>query len=167
MEDVPRLPARLVRLAVEDPLRRPYLLTWKHDGQAVMVEGAVADRVRVALAQWSPAPYPSGPFVDVRRESEERAPSLYVSTMYRALPRGLGRELLLVCWTCDSPRRFLFGWEKTPRGYRRSSWRCRRCAGLRFTSEGRWETRFARHLRQSGMEDDERVPWDPYFRPVG
>ena len=62
-----------------------------------------------------------------------------VHVFRRALRRYGGQDFLLACPYCGSLRRALYGW--TPRGEYTSSaqtstWQCRRCAGLRYASEG-------------------------------
>jgi hypothetical protein len=59
----------------------------------------------------------------------------------RMLPRNGGRALLLFCSYCNTPRRYVYGWEwDSFSGWsnrlRSISWRCRSCARLRYTSEG-------------------------------
>jgi Protein of unknown function (DUF1275) len=55
------------------------------------------------------------------------------------LPRNRAEDLLLVCLGCDTPRRYLYGWEAAGR-YTNSAevshWMCRSCARLRYSSEG-------------------------------
>ena len=61
--------------------------------------------------------------------------------VWRALPRNGGRALFLLCPWCETPRRFVYGWEwDSFSGWsnrvRRIGWRCRSCAQLRYSSEG-------------------------------
>jgi len=56
-------------------------------------------------------------------------------------PRNGGRALFLLCPWCETPRRFVYGWEwDSFSGWsnrvRRIGWRCRSCARLRYSSEG-------------------------------
>ena len=57
----------------------------------------------------------------------------------RSLPGNVGHYLLLACPFCCSLRRALYGWEgggKYTSSALRSQWQCRKCAGLRYASEG-------------------------------
>lgn len=58
---------------------------------------------------------------------------------WRCQPHG-GRSLLLRCWQCQKPSRALYGVRVGNDGRyyvaRPADWECRRCAGLRFSSEG-------------------------------
>jgi hypothetical protein len=61
--------------------------------------------------------------------------------VWRVLPRNGGRALFLLCPHCNTPRRFVYGWEwDSFSGWsnrvRQISWRCRACARLRYSSEG-------------------------------
>ena len=68
--------------------------------------------------------------------------------VWRTLPRNGGRALFLFCPYCNTPRRFVCGWEwDSFSGWsnrvRQVSWCCRSCNRLRYSSEGG-------HLRGSG-----------------
>jgi hypothetical protein len=61
--------------------------------------------------------------------------------VWRMLPRNGGRALFLLCPGCNTPRRFVYGWEwDSFSGWsnrvRRVSWCCRSCNRLRYSSEG-------------------------------
>jgi len=164
LESVPRLPAIGVRYALDDPLRRPWLFVWRRDERSwVNSVAKVAEAVRVAVGDWAAAPYPRGPFVDVRdvrQLAEAPSPALFMRTRYRPMPRGTGRELLLVCHSCDTPKRFLYRWARTERGRARTiQWSCRACAGLRFASEGQCPDGF-------GFGFPRQEPWPPYIYPL-
>ena len=47
LESVPRLPALAVRLALDDPARRPYLFVWKLDDRFVNGVGEIVEAVVV------------------------------------------------------------------------------------------------------------------------
>jgi hypothetical protein len=158
LEFVPRLPAVAVRAALDDPLRRPYLFVWKLDGRPVNGAREVVDAVRVTLGDWQQVPYPDCPMADVRRPKDPCVPERFLRTRYRPLPRGFGRELLLVCGGCDRPKRFLYAWENAGDGPARfrfgRTWRCRSCAGLSFASEGEYDP--------LGWGYPRPHPWNPY-----
>ena len=80
-----------------------------------------------------------------------------IRTVRRRLPRNGGMALLLTCPCCQRPCRHLYGWSVSDKRVVRSVWKCRICAGLRYTSEGayvrfRWLGGYPRTL-----------PWDPYI----
>ena len=61
--------------------------------------------------------------------------------VWRALPRNGGSALMLLCFYCNTPRRFVYGWEwDSFSGWsnrvRQVSWCCRSCNRLRYSSEG-------------------------------
>src|SRR6516165_9257865 len=61
--------------------------------------------------------------------------------VWRMLPRNGARALFLLCPWCETPRRFVYGWEwdrfsGRSNVVRNISWRCRSCARLRYSSEG-------------------------------
>jgi hypothetical protein len=143
-EYVPLLPAGAVRRVLDDPRKIPYLLVWKNSS-----DGEVKDAVRVALCE------DPGPFYGTNREvfciRGRYLPCNWVNvkrtdrsneilrTVWQPLPRNRARDLRLVCPGCQAPRRFLYGWE--PGGQYTSSvqtsrWQCRKCAELRYASEG-------------------------------
>src|ERR1700741_851272 len=110
LESVPRLPALAVRMALDDPLRRTYLFVWKLDDRFVNGVGEIVETVGVGIAERLPASYPDGPVADIRRIGEEPVKRFFLRTRYRSMPRGLGYELLLVCHSCERPKRFLYCW---------------------------------------------------------
>lgn len=159
LEFVPRLPALAVRLALEDPARRPYLFIWKLDyrsikGASEIVEALVVRR-HDRFREW-----PSGPSAEFWSGPETRESRGWseMPTCYRRLPLGAGAELLLVCRYCEKPKRFLYCWEKEGRCRSRSAagWICRECAGLSFASEGRGDH------DPLGWGDPRPEPWSPY-----
>jgi len=129
-EQVPMLPAWAVRAALDDPRRIPYLLVWKSRR-----DGEIKEAVRVArsIPQTN---LPEAESVEVQRTDGSTVP-VYVT--WRRQPHG-GRSLLLRCWKCQRPCRGLYGAEVGDDGrfyvVRRADWECRRCAGLRYSSEG-------------------------------
>ena len=154
LESVPRLSALAVRLALDDPARRPYLFAWKNDVGKI-VEAVVARR-HDRFREW-----PRGPSAELwRRPAHARSRGwTELGTLYRRLPRGAGLELLLLCWRCMEPRRFLYGWEKAGNHRFRfaAGWICRACAGLSFASEGQFDPWGCGYPRPE--------PWGPYVEP--
>jgi hypothetical protein len=72
-------------------------------------------------------------------------------------------DFLLVCPGCDTPRRYLYGWEAAGRftnSADASRWQCRSCAKLRYASEGGY-LRPGRYLRAGGNLPRPE-PWFPY-----
>src|SRR5262250_613183 len=129
-ERVPELPALAVRWVWDDPRRIPYLLLWKnrHDNlitEAVRIVCSVP-RTRV----------PEADSVEIKR-TDGTAVTVYLA--WRRQPHG-GRALLLRCWRCQRPARSLYGFKvgNDGRFYKavRADWDCRRCAELRYASEG-------------------------------
>lgn len=132
-EYVPLLPGWIVSRVLDDPRRIPYLLVWKSRS-----DGTVQEAVRIAPysetdrlggLDWTGA-------VEIKRHDGTRN---FIRTLLRPLPRNGGKARLLVCPYCQISRRGLYGWE--PGGqYTTSvescSWRCRKCASLRYSSEG-------------------------------
>ncbi len=129
-ERVPMLPAWAVREVWDDPRRIPYLFIWKHPR-----EGTTKDAVRVAR-QVARTSLPEADSVEIKRADGSTVP-IYLA--WRRQPHG-GRSLLLRCWECQRPSRALYGYRKGNDGryYRAelADWQCRRCAGLRYSSEG-------------------------------
>ena len=139
-EDMPVIPAWLVRSNLDDPRRIHYLLVWKDERH----DGEIKEVVRLADGG-----FPD--LVELKRTDESTA---VLRIVWRMLPRNGGRALFLLCPHCDTPRRFVYGWEWdsfTGRSntVNRIPWRCRSCARLRYSSEGghlcggrRWLARF-------------------------
>ncbi len=156
LEFVPRLPAVAVRAAVEDPLRRQYLFVWKLDGRFVNGVGEIVEAAVVRRHDLF-RPWPRGPSAEFWSgpASKQSRGWAEVATFYRRLPKGGGAELLLLCWDCQRPKRFLYRWAKA--GHHRSrstSWICRKCAGLSFASEGQYDP--------LGWGYPRSEPWNPY-----
>jgi hypothetical protein len=62
-----------------------------------------------------------------------------IRTLLHPLPRNGGKARLLICPYCKIPRRGLYGWELGGRytsSSTHSTWGCRKCNLLRYTSEG-------------------------------
>jgi hypothetical protein len=119
-------PAWPVRSNLNDPRRIPYLLVWKDERH----DGRIMEAVRMAC-------YSPGPHVELKRTNGSITVLRIVSRM---LPRNGGQALFLLCRCCDTPRRFVYGWEwDSFSGWSTRvsiSWRCRSCAQLRYSPEG-------------------------------
>jgi hypothetical protein len=134
-ESVPCLPAGVVAWVLDDPRRIPYLLLWQD-----RFSQTISEAVRVSIYS-DPHPLDRGldwtGWVEVKRTDGTR--SSLVQTVQRALPRNGGKSRLVICPNCQRLRRALYAWEVN-RSYTNSArvirWRCRVCAGLRYTSEG-------------------------------
>lgn len=129
-ENMPVIPAWLVRSNLDDPRNIPYLLLWK-DAR----NGEIMEAVRLVCFV---TPHGSCYHVELKR-TDDRATVLRI--VWRTLPRNGGRALLLECPQCGIPRRHVYGWEwDSISGWsnrvRSISWRCRSCARLRYSSEG-------------------------------
>lgn len=129
-EQVPMLPAWVVRRVWDDPRDIPHLFSWigRQDGQT-------KDQVRIYRNP--PGSDPSGrDSVEIMRT---HATMLQVFIEWRRQPKG-GRNLLLRCTECYRPCRTLYGLKVGDDGryyvVRQANWECRRCAGLRYSSEG-------------------------------
>ncbi len=131
-ENMPVIPAWIVRANLNDPRKIPYLLVWKderHDGK--IMEG-------VRLAHFTACGREANDYVELKRTDES---TTVLRIVWRMLPRNGGRALFLLCPYCDTPRRHVYGWEwDSVSGWsnrvRSISWRCRSCARLRYSSEG-------------------------------
>jgi hypothetical protein len=129
-EEMPVIPAWLVRSNLYDPRRIPYLLVWKDDRHGGEIKEAVRLTCCVAHDSWG--------HVELKRTDGS---TTVLSIVWRMLPRNGGRSLLLLCPYCNTPRRHVYGWEwDSFSGWsnrvRSISWRCRSCAQLRYSSEG-------------------------------
>ncbi len=126
-EEMPVIPAWLVRSNLDDPRRIPYLLVWKDERH----DGKIMEAVRLAHGGFSD-------LVELKRTDES---TTVLRIVWRMLPRNGGRALFLLCPHCDTPRRHVYGWEwDSFSGWsnrvRSIIWRCRSCARLRYSSEG-------------------------------
>lgn len=129
-EQVPTLPAWAVRWVLDDPRTVPYLFIWKSPR-----DGEIKEAVRVARST-PQTRLPEGESVEIKRTNGSTVPC-YLA--WRRQPHG-GRSLLLRCWRCQRPCRALYGAGIGDDGrfyvVRNADWECRRCAGLRYASEG-------------------------------
>ena len=122
-EVVPCLPARIVTICLADPRRIPYLLIWKHRRSGVLKEV-----IRLA------PPHPAFDSLEIGSVEVKRWDGIKVSI--RVSQRSWGS--LLICNSCQKPRRALYGWKTNegPRNVSQALWPCRVCAGLSYASEG-------------------------------
>jgi hypothetical protein len=131
-ENMPVIPAWLVRSNLNDPRRIPYLLVWKDERHS----GEIMEAVR--LAHFIACGREANDYVELKRTDGS---TTVLRIVWRMLPRKGGRALFLLCPHCDTPRRYVYGWVwDSVSGWsnrvRRISWRCRSCARLRYSSEG-------------------------------
>jgi hypothetical protein len=129
-ENIPVIPAWLVRSNLNDPRRTSYLLVWKSER-----DGEIKEAVRLACCA---GPHGSYDQVELKRTDGSIT---VLRLVWRMLPRNRACALLLACSYCGTPRRQVYGWEwDSSSGWsnrvRRISWRCRSCARLRYSSEG-------------------------------
>lgn len=132
-ENMPVIPAWLVRANLDDPRRIPYLLVWKGDR-----DDQIKEVVRLARYVDPHDAQAAQNHVELKREDGSTTILRFV---WRMLPQNGGRALLLVCSYCGIARRHIYGWEwDSFSGWsnrvRRISWRCRSCCRLRYSSEG-------------------------------
>jgi hypothetical protein len=130
-ENMPVIPAWLVRSNLNDPRRIPYLLIWKYER-----DGKIMEAVR--LSHFIACGKEGNHYVELKR-TDGTATALRI--VWRTLPRNGGRALFLFCPHCETPRRHVYGWEwDSVSGWsnrvRSINWRCRSCARLRYSSEG-------------------------------
>jgi hypothetical protein len=127
-ENMPVIPAWLVRRCLDDPRKIPYLLVWKDER-----DNEIKDGVRLARGVGALEGY-----VELKRANGN---TTILRLVWRTLPRNGGRALFLLCPYCDTPRRHVYGWEwDSFSGWsnrvKRTDWCCRSCNRLRYSSEG-------------------------------
>lgn len=133
-ENIPVIPAWLVQSNLNDPRRIPYLLVWKDE----RLGGEIKEAVRMARYVEPSNSRVTDDHVELKRTDGS---ATVLRLVWRMLPRNGGRALLLVCSSCNTPRRHVYGWEwDSFSGWsnrvRSINWRCRSCARLRYSSEG-------------------------------
>lgn len=164
-EYVPLLTARIVGRMLDDPRRIPYLLVWRNPTDCV-----VREAVRISPEIDPPVPFPAEWAADLFEVKRPDGSRNFIRWITRPLPR-VGRFRLLICPGCNKPRRALYAWEPggtyTTSTQRSFVWQCRRCAALRYASEGGalvFHGRFAlaRTLEAVyGARAKRPVPWYP------
>jgi hypothetical protein len=141
-EEMPVIPAWIVRANLYDPRKIPYLLVWRDDRElrgsscARLQDGEVKEAVRLTCVVACAAE--GYDYVELKR-TDGSATTLRI--IWRTLPRNGGRALLLLCPHCNIPRRFVYGWQwdsfsGRSNAVRQVSWCCRSCNLLRYSSEG-------------------------------
>jgi hypothetical protein len=114
----------------DDPRQIPYLLAWNSSR-----DGQVKEAIRVAHFV-SETKLQEDDAVEARRMDGS---TVAIYLVWRRQPHG-GRTLLLRCGRCQRPSRALYGAKVGDDGRfyaaKRADWECRRCAKLRYTSEG-------------------------------
>src|SRR6266567_3995283 len=131
-ENMPVIPAWIVRANLNDPRKIPYLLVWKDERH----DGKIMEAVR--LAHFTACGREANDYVELKRTDES---TTTLPIVWRTLRRNGGRAFFLFCPQCGTPRRHVYGWEwDSVSGWsnrvRSISWRCRSCARLRYSSEG-------------------------------
>ena len=124
LETVPRLSATTVRRVLDNPALR-VLVWWSGTGEieeAASIEVNTGRPLEVILARLVVGK-PQGDYYFLRG-------------VLRPLPRNGARDFLLLCSTCQKPRRHLYGWRVFGSSLVLGRWECRTCAGLRYCSEG-------------------------------
>lgn len=131
-EEVPVLPAWAVRRFLDDPRKIPYLLVWKS-----FRDCTVREAVRLSREASRVAPFDWAGRIAVTRTD---GTCTYICPIERPLPQNNGEDQLLLCPTCYTPRRALYGAKVGNDGRfyiaRRANWECRTCCTLRYSSEG-------------------------------
>jgi hypothetical protein len=164
-ENAPRLPARVVRWALDDPRQTSYVLLWYQDEEHG-IGGAPELVESITVQRDDSQPFEGGESVELRRRSNDysRDWCARVAVLRRTTPAG-GSDLFLVCPKCVRPKRYLYAWERSGWGIAKSPWwPCRGCAGLRFRSEGRGSPSgyLGRFLGLTGRLPWPWDPWEPY-----
>ena len=131
-EYVPALPARIVQIFLDDRRKIPYLLVWRspQNGTVREIVSIAREISRIDPSDWTG-------WIEIKRPDHG---CTYIRTVERSLPRNGGKVRLIVCPRCRATRRSLYGWR--PGGMYTTSaetaplWECRKCLGLRYSSEG-------------------------------
>jgi hypothetical protein len=129
-EYVPALPALAVRRVFDDPRKIPYLLIWRSDR-----DGEVKEAVRVSRVD-RPSDLPAADFIEIKRTDGSVS---RIRAIKWSLPRNGAYTILLACPFCCALRRALYAWEpggQYTSSVQRCGWQCRKCARLRYSSEG-------------------------------
>ena len=160
-ENVPCLPAALLSWVLDDPRQLPYLLIWKEEGSGNLVEAA-----RVASCN-EPFSWETNraDWVDIQRANGSQ---VWILTIERQMPRNRGKFRLVLCPSCQQPRRALFPWQlnpERPHAVFNSIWQCRSCAQLRYASEGGALMFHPRTDLERQIEAVEGVSWNPRPEP--
>ena len=126
------LPAWAVRRFLGAPRKILYLLVWKS-----FRDDTVREAVRLSREAGRVAPFDWTGRIAVTRTD---GTCTYICPIERPLPRNNGEDQLLLCPTCHTPGRALYGAKVGNDGRfyvaRRANWECRTCCTLRYSSEG-------------------------------
>jgi len=103
-ENMPVIPAWIVRSNLNDPRKIPYLLVWKDERYGDEIKEAV----RLARYVEPNTSHVTDDYVVLKRTDGS---ATVLRIVWRMLPRNGGRALFLLCPHCDTPRRHVYGWE--------------------------------------------------------
>jgi hypothetical protein len=152
VEGIPRLPTFPVAWTLADPRGRPYFVFWTG------LDGALSHVLRLERAE-------NGGAVRLRTPGGE---SFRVRIIRRPMPRRGGIGILFRCPNCDRAKRFLYLLSVVDRSLvAYQGPRCQACAGLRWSSQGRYQGFVERGFRavmsggQAMRLPYPRDPWDP------
>ena len=151
VESVWRLPVFPARWALRDPRKRPYLVAWEDERE---------DRLSLAMKVC-----PSPPLA-VRCTLAGYPEDFALRLLARPIPGGRN-SLLWLCPVCRRPRRYLYPVRVTGRAcVRLAPPACTRCAGLRWSSQGRYISSHRELGRIGGywIDDDGYRRCDPWMR---
>lgn len=160
-EYVPQLPASVAKQVIDDPRNIPYLLIWKNRD-----DGQIQEALRLRLCL--PVRPGERETIEAKRTNGTK---LQIFFRWRYIPTNGARTLLLFCWSCGKYYRSLYGWRAEgsyTSSARTCDWQCRRCAGLRYASEGgalvfRSRSRLCRLIENAyGPRAERPQPWHPY-----
>lgn len=159
VEEIPRLPTFPARWLLDDPRGRPYLVAWPSS----TAPGSPAFALRLERE--------SGSLHDVRLVfADGTTQTLEVS--WRSAPAG-GEVIVFVCPECRRGTRYLYfhtaaAFGPAPEPPALGQARCRRCLGLRWSTQGKRRDPLARAAARIVAEETGRArapyprrPWDP------
>jgi hypothetical protein len=152
VESVPRLPTFPAAWTINDPRKCPYLVFWTGP------DGSISLSLRMEQID-------GGQAVQISTRVGDRFP---IKILRQPLPSNGAATIMYRCPWCSRPRRYLY--PLTLVRYRLVAYqgpRCRECAGLRWASQGTYQSVAARAssaaFRQPGKTRSPmpREPWDP------
>jgi hypothetical protein len=101
-ENMPVIPAWLVRRCLDDPQKIPYLLVWKDEKH----DDKIKEAVRLARYVEPSNSRMTDNYVELKRTDGS---TIVLRILWQMLPRNGGRVLLLVCSYCNTLRRHVYG----------------------------------------------------------